>query len=96
MVDQTRGTSTYKVGSTIDIEVASSGGAELLVLKKDLLGRLGLGGSLEEILTVTDGWFSILHPVDGQRFLYVIVDRKIGNLAMARRFVSAASAELLA
>ncbi|MBV1860647.1 MAG: hypothetical protein KUG77_19695 [Nannocystaceae bacterium] len=94
VVDQARGTSMYRIGSTLDIEVASSGGAELLVLKKDLLERLNLGGSLEEILTITNGWFCILHPVDRQRFLYVIVDRKIGNLAMARRFVSSASAEL--
>ncbi len=96
LVDQTRGLSIRAVGSTVDMQLAATGGAELLALQMGLLAKLGLEGSLEDILTVTDLWFWVIRPLDSQRFLYVIVDRVTGNLALARRLVSSAAAELLA
>lgn len=96
LVDQASGTSIHAIGSTADLELAVSGGAELLALKMDLLERVNLAGSLEDIVVITGVRLYIIHPLDRQRFLYVIVDREIGNLALARRFVSSAAAELLA
>lgn len=94
LVDPDRGASVRALGSTVDMQLAVSGNAELLSLKMELLERLELGGTLEDILITIESWFCIIRPLAGRRFLYVIVDRDAGNLALARRSVSSAAAEL--
>lgn len=94
LVDPERGASVRALGSTVDMQLAVSGNAELLSLKMQLLERLDLGGTLEDILITIESWFCIIRPLDGRRFLYVVVDRDAGNLALARRSVSAAAADL--
>lgn len=93
LVNQHKGTTVRALGSRVDMKIAVSGNTELLQMKMRLLEQLDLDGTLEDILISLEQWFCIIRPLGDTLFLYVILDRAKGNLAMARRFVSIAAAE---
>lgn len=96
LVNQENGTTLRALGSTVDMKTAVSGNAELLHMKMQLLEQLGLSGTLEDILISLDQSFCIIRPLGDALFLYVMLDRDLGNLAMARRVVSTAASEFTA
>lgn len=90
VVNQKNGTTVRALGSAVDMKTAISGNLELLHSKMRLLEQLDLDGTLEDILISLEKWFCILRPLGDALFLYVILDRAQGNLAMARHVVSTA------
>ncbi len=92
MVSRSTGVTVRAPLSSARMDAAAAGNIELLRTKMRLLEQLDLGGSLEDILITLEHWFCVIRPLDDDRFLYVIVDRAQGNLAMARRVVLAAVA----
>lgn len=96
LVNQEKGTTVRALGSTVDMKIAVSGNAELLHMKMRLLEQLELSGTLEDILISLDQWLCIIRPLGEALFLYVMLDRDKGNLAMARRVVSTAASEFTA
>ncbi len=94
VVDHEKGTTVRAEGGTLDMKTAVSGNIELLQSKMRLLELLDLQGTLEDILLTLEGWFCIIRPLTPSTFIYVVVDRARGNLAMARRVVSNAGLEL--
>lgn len=77
------------VGSGIDIEKAGAGNSEVVRAKLKTMRNLGLNDEIEDILITLGKQYHILRPIvkyDGM-FLYVVLDKKNANLALARRQV---------
>lgn len=69
----------------LDIQTAAAGYAELVRAELRLVEALGNNGGLDDILITTRDHYHLLRPVDGTScFMYVVLDRRVGNLAMAR------------
>lgn len=76
-------------GSGIDMEIAGAGNSEVVRAKLKTMKNLGLNDDLEDILITLGKQYHIIRPMskyDGM-FVYVVLDRKKGNLALARRQV---------
>lgn len=76
-------------GSGIDIEAAGAGNSEVVRAKLRTMKSLGLNDELEDILITLGKQYHIIRPLakyEGM-FVYVVLDRKRGNLALARRQV---------
>jgi len=55
------------------------------------MDQLGIGGGIDDILITLDTQYHLVRPLPnlGSLFLYVAIDRKRGNLGMARHKVAA-------
>lgn len=72
------------------IEVAAAGNTEVLRAKMQVMEELGIEGGIEDILITLKSQFHLIVPMkDGSLFLYMAIDRKTGNLALARHKLSA-------
>ena len=70
----------------IDIEVASAGNAEFIKTKRKTMAAMGLKDAIEDILVSLGGQYHLFRPLSQNNayFLYLALDRKRANLAMAR------------
>ncbi len=84
LVDHESGMALGTVGTGINLEVAAAGNMEVVRAKMRVMESLGIGGGIEDILITLSSQFHIIRPVSSTLFLYVAIDRKMGNLAMAR------------
>ena len=77
-------------GSGINLDVAAAGNTEVLRAKMKVANALGITGGIEDILITLNNQYHILRPLLTQQglFLYVVIDRAKGNLAMARFKIS--------
>ena len=67
------------------IEVAAAGNTEVLRSKFRVMSELGIEGGISDILITLDNQYHLIVPMrKGTLFLYIAIDRKSGNLAMAR------------
>jgi predicted regulator of Ras-like GTPase activity (Roadblock/LC7/MglB family) len=77
------------LGSGIDMEVAGAGNSQVVRAKLNTMKNLGLNDDIEDILITLGKQYHIIRPIvryEGM-FIYVVLDRKRGNLALARRQV---------
>ncbi len=74
-----------------DIEVAASGNTEVVRSKMGVMEALKISGAIDDILISLDTQYHLIRPLPniGNLFLYVAIDRKRGNLGMARHKVAA-------
>jgi CheY-like chemotaxis protein len=75
-------------GPSFDVEVAAAGNTQVLRAEVRLLQGLGLPHALEDILITLGEQYHLIRPLaDGgsSLFLYLVIDRKLGNLGLARR-----------
>ncbi|GAA1235265.1 hypothetical protein GCM10009665_26760 [Kitasatospora nipponensis] len=90
LVDADNGVTLGALGgsSDFDLTAAATGNAELLRTIKRTAGRLGLTGSVEDILITLNTQYHLIRPLtsrsNGGLFLYLALDRRSANLAMAR------------
>ena len=89
VVDSASGMMLGSAGSGVDLEVAAAGNTEVIRSKMKTMRSLGLNDVIEDILITLGKQYHILRPSarkDGV-FVYFVLDKQRGNLAMARRKV---------
>lgn len=76
-------------GTTIDLELAAAGNAEVVRAKRRVAASLKISDSIEDILISLERQYHLIRPLEsnGNVFLYVIIDRQKSNLAMARHYL---------
>lgn len=87
IVDSTSGMILGSTGSGVDIEVAAAGNTEVVRAKLKTMRALGVNDVIEDILITLGKHYHIIRPSSRQEgvFIYVVLDKQHGNLAMARR-----------
>lgn len=94
LVDYESGMCIATSDATIDMEVAAAGKMEVMKAQIQVMGELGVNEGIEDIIITLGSQYHIIRPVDSTLFLYLAIDRKQGNLALARRRLRAASTNI--
>ena len=89
IVDYESGMSLGQAGGGVDLELAAAGNSEVVKAKIATMASLGIEGSIEDILITLDKQVHIIRPCTEHAglFIYLVLDKKKGNLALARRKV---------
>ena len=96
VVDSVSGMMLGSIGSGVDMELAAAGNTEVVRAKTKTMRSLGLNDVIEDILITLGKQYHIIRPSarkDGV-FVYLVLDKQRGNLAMARRKVLDVDKEL--
>ena len=96
VVDSSSGMMLGSIGSGLDLEVAAAGNTEVIRAKTKTMRALGLNDVIEDVLITLGKQYHIIRPSarkDGV-FIYLVMDKQRGNLAMARRKVQDVDKEL--
>ncbi|TIX49306.1 hypothetical protein E5222_15775 [Alteraurantiacibacter aquimixticola] len=72
----------------LDLEVAAAGNTNVMKAKMNTMADLGLKENIEDILITLDSQIHMIRPATSESgkglFIYVALDKKKANLAMAR------------
>ncbi len=94
LVDFESGMALGTLGSGLNLEVAAAGNTEVVRAKMRTMEALGIDGGIEDILITLSAQLHLIRPVGKSLFLYLAIDKKKGNLAMARHIMSSAAGDL--
>lgn len=96
IVDYSSGMVLGKIGGGVDLELAGAGNSEVVKAKMETMETLGIEGEIEDILITLDSQLHIIRPTSkhDNLFIYLVLDKKKSNLALARRKVQAIEADL--
>ena len=85
-----------KGDTKINLDLAAVGNTEIVRAKRTTMRNLGLKDSLEDILITLSTQYHLIRlvPQKDGLFVYLILDKTRGNLAMARYMLSEISTEL--
>lgn len=95
LVDHQSGMCLGAVGTGINLEVAAAGNMEVVRAKMRVMRDLGIKGDIEDILITLGTQYHIIRLVNASLFLYLAIDRKQGNLALARHKMAAIGADVV-
>ncbi|MDD2703970.1 MAG: hypothetical protein PHU07_01340 [Acidocella sp.] len=97
VADYTSGMIVGSKGSGIDMEIAAAGNTDLLRAQLRTMTDLDLTGPIEDILITLDTQYQIIRPAQNAPglFIYFVLDKTRGNLALARRKVQDVDRELV-
>jgi len=90
LVDSESGMLLGKDGSGVDLELASAVNTEVVRAKHRAIESLGLNDEIEDILITLGKQYHIIRPLEDNKFLfiYLVLDKKEANLALARMKVT--------
>ena len=91
LVDYESGMTLGSKGDAFSAEVAASGNTAVVGAKMQVMQQLGLKSEIEDILISLSDQYHLIRPLAKlpNLFLYLAIDRKKGNLGMARHQLSA-------
>lgn len=90
VVDANSGMTLGASGSGVDLELAAAGNSDVINAKLRTMESLGIRGGIEDILITLDTQLHVIRPSVSNKglFIYLVLDKKAANLALARRKVS--------
>ena len=96
IVDANSGMLLGKAGSGVDLDLAAAGNTEVVRAKMKTMKSLGLNDTIEDILITLGKQYHIIRPVAAKPglFIYVVLDKTRGNLALARHHLTSIGKEL--
>lgn len=100
LVDYTSGMALGTMGGskTLDLNVAAAGNTDVVRAKMRTMEHLGLKGEIEDILITLSDQYHVIRLVGGRGgnglFLYLVLDAKRANLAMARHQLKRIEADI--
>jgi hypothetical protein len=70
----------------VDLEIAAAGNTEVVRAKRKTMSALKLDDSIEDILITLGKHYHLIRPLSSNDalFIYLVLDKSKGNLAMAR------------
>lgn len=73
-------------GGRLDMDIAGAGNLEVVRAKTRVMKQLGLDDQIEDILITLGEQYHLIRPLSSQPsvFLYLAIDREMGNLGLAR------------
>lgn len=91
LVDWQSGMTLGTAGTGLNVELAAAGSTNVVRAKLDVMKDLNLGGTIEDILVTLHNQYHLirLSEKDPNLFLWVALDRKKGNLGLARHRLAA-------
>jgi predicted regulator of Ras-like GTPase activity (Roadblock/LC7/MglB family) len=97
LVDSESGMVVGSQGSGMDVEIAAAASTEIVRAERRAMKELGITSALEDILITLDTQYHIIRPAQHAPglFIYFVLDRARGNLALARRKVQDVDHELV-
>ncbi|MEU8781371.1 hypothetical protein [Streptomyces sp. NPDC048637] len=100
LVDYTSGMALATLGDNqaLDLNIAAAGNTDVVRAKMRTMEMLELQGAIEDMLITLTAQYHIIRPVSGKSgsglFLYLVLDRKRANLALARHRLARLEADL--
>jgi predicted regulator of Ras-like GTPase activity (Roadblock/LC7/MglB family) len=73
-------------GGPVNLELAAAGNTEVVRSKRKTMKVLGLGSRIEDMLITLTDQYHLIRPLvsNDALFVYLVLDKKRGNLGMAR------------
>ena len=80
----------------LNLEVASAGNTEVVRAKRKTMRALNLKDTIEDILITLHGQYHLIRPLSSNDalFIYLVLDKSRGNLAMARHQLAGIEREI--
>jgi hypothetical protein len=97
IVDSNSGMMLGSSGSSaVNLEVAAAGNTDVVRAKRKTMKALGLNDTIDDILITLGRQYHIIRPLGSNDalFIYLVLDKQRGNLAMARHQLAAIEREL--
>ena len=84
LADWQSGMTLGTAGSALNMEVAAAGNTDVVRAKMAVMSQLGIPGGIEDVLITLTTQYHIIMPTGSTLFMYAALDRKTGNLGLAR------------